>query len=97
MVRQVLSITMIAAGLVACGPKNGGPDILQDNKVTTIARETKCTVGNADGVRCDRKTCKKDQRSDCTDFADRCQKYGHTYEGDNDSGECIRDTNENVG
>ena len=95
MLRQFLSITAMGVAIAACNPK-GGPDILQDNKVTTVARETQCTVGNPDGVRCDRKTCKKDQRSDCTDFADRCVKYGHTYEGDNDSGECIRAHNDDT-
>ena len=96
MVRQFLSITAAAAALAACNPK-GGPDIMSDTKVTTIARTTQCTVPNDDGVRCDRKTCKKDQSSDCRDFADRCSKYGHIYDGDNDSGECIRDPSGNVG
>ena len=51
---------------------------------------TQCTVPNADGVRCDRKTCKKDAQSDCSVFQDRCTQSGHTYEGDADKGTCIR-------
>jgi len=97
MVRPILTIGFIALFLTACDWGKGA-DVLVDTKVTTVAKTTQCTVPNDDGVRCDRKTCKKDQKSDCRDFGDRCVQYGHTYEGDNDSGECIRQAGiENTG
>jgi len=89
MLKQILALTMIAAGLGACGPKKGG-DVLADTKVTAVAKTVQCTEPNADGVSCNRKTCKKDAASDCGIFMDRCTQSGHSYEGDADSGTCIR-------
>ena len=75
--------------LAACR-KEAPADVMAGTKPITVARTTQCTVPNADGVRCDKKTCKKDQRSDCAIFADRCTQSGHTYDGDVDSGTCTR-------
>lgn len=51
---------------------------------------TRCTVPNADGVRCDVKTCKADAASDCSTFEVGCTTHNHTYTGDKNSGTCTR-------
>jgi hypothetical protein len=84
----VLTITVTVAG---CGPKGVKQDVLATGETSTaVARTVQCTEPNADGVRCDRKTCKKDAASDCSIFMDRCTQSGHTYEGNADQGTCIR-------
>jgi hypothetical protein len=57
---------------------------------TTTYATTHCTVENADGERCDVKTCKADQVSDCSGFAAGCIRYGHNYSGDSNNGTCTR-------
>ena len=91
MMRQIALVTIIALGVAGCGKGAKKDDVLvATNTPTVIAKTTQCTVPNADGVRCDRKTCKKDAGSDCAVFSDRCTQSGHTYEGNADSGTCIR-------
>jgi hypothetical protein len=65
-----------------------------DNGPTPVYKTTQCTVPNADGVRCNVKTCKADQASDCAVFADRCVQSGHSYSGNKDSGTCTRMSNQ---
>lgn len=68
-----------------------GEDVLNvDNTSQPVAKTTKCTVPNSDGVRCDVKTCKADAASDCAVFQDRCTQSGHSYSGDKNSGTCTR-------
>jgi len=76
---------------IACS-KAKAPDVLdqKDNGSTTSARTTQCTTPNADGVRCDVKTCKADAASDCAQFKEGCVNYNHTYSGDDKSGTCTR-------
>ena len=72
-------------------PKAPGVDVLgQDTRGQVVFATTQCTVPNEDGQRCDVKTCKKDQHSDCGVFADRCIQSGHQYSGSNDAGTCTR-------
>jgi len=69
----------------------GGVNVMDvDNGPTPIFKTTQCTVPNSDGVRCNVKTCKADQASDCAVFADRCVQSGHNYSGGKDSGTCTR-------
>jgi hypothetical protein len=89
MVWQFLSIGAVVLSISSC-PKNVSNDVLSGTGATTVARTVQCTEPNADGVSCNRKTCKKDARSDCSIFQDRCTQSGHSYEGDADSGTCIR-------
>jgi hypothetical protein len=63
-----------------------------DNGSQPVFKTTQCTVPNADGVRCDVKTCKADAASDCSRFKEGCTNYGHSYEGNNDGGTCRRGT-----
>ena len=90
MQRQSLIILTVTVTLAACSNKGAREDVLAGTKTTVVAKTTQCTVPNADGVRCDKKTCKKDAASDCGAFMDRCTQSGHTYEGNADSGTCIR-------
>ena len=55
-----------------------------------IAKTTQCTVPNSDGVRCNVKTCKQDQESDCSEFAANCIASGHQYSGTREGGTCTR-------
>jgi hypothetical protein len=67
------------------------PDVLDqktDGKV--IYATTECVTPNSDGVRCDKKTCKKDADSDCKDFARACLNTGHQYTGTENEGTCDR-------
>jgi hypothetical protein len=90
MMRQALSIVAIALAIGGC-KKGAKEDVLSNIDTTKVAYATyQCTEPNADGVRCDKKTCKKDAGSDCSVFKDRCTQSGHSYEGDNDAGTCTR-------
>ncbi|MGH7263442.1 MAG: hypothetical protein ACREMB_01115 [Candidatus Rokuibacteriota bacterium] len=74
----------------ATGPR-GGVDVLgQDTRGQVVFATTECVTPNSDGIRCDKKTCKKDQVSNCADFADKCLDNGHDYSGTNDAGTCTR-------
>ena len=79
--------------LAACGraaPKPDTPVLAQDLKGQVVFATTNCEVGNADGVRCDKKTCKADDKSNCEYFASRCLATGHNYTGDQNAGTCTR-------
>jgi hypothetical protein len=65
------------------------PDALAE-KTQGIYKTTECVTPNADGVRCDKKTCKKDADSSCKDFARACLDSGHQYTGTNNAGTCDR-------
>ena len=86
--RFVLIATVSA--LSACMSGSNKTDVLSVTGTTVVAATTQCTVPNADGVRCDKKTCKKDAGGDCSVFMDRCTQSGHGYEGNADEGTCIR-------
>jgi hypothetical protein len=90
--------------LAACAPHQKAADVLstgggagakggdggKGGGTTVVYATTECTHGNADGVRCNEKTCKADNKSDCTDFARGCVEYGNYYKGSNDAGTCTR-------
>ena len=80
------------AFLIATGCSKSTTSDLMDTKSGSdpIAKTTQCTVPNADGQRCDVKTCKADQASDCAIFQDRCTQSGHSYSGDKNQGTCTR-------
>jgi hypothetical protein len=91
MVRHCLLVATAALALAACGRGAERGDAPAGNTATVVYATTECTVVNADGERCDRKTCKEDARSDCASFSDRCTRYGHTYEGSDSAGTCVRE------
>jgi hypothetical protein len=78
--------------LLACGCSKPPPVNVMDvdNGPQPIARTTRCTTPNADGMRCDVKTCKADAKSDCSTFEIGCTTHNHTYTGDKDNGTCTR-------
>lgn len=90
MTHRILLIVTAGSMLAACGWGAKKDDVLAGNTTKVVYATTQCTEPNADGVRCDRKTCKKDARSDCSVFMDRCTQSGHGYEGNADEGTCIR-------
>jgi len=90
MPRQFLFIVTAALGLSACGWGAKKDDVLSGNETTVVYATLQCTEPNADGVRCDRKTCKEDAQSNCSTFSDRCTQSGHRYEGNDSAGTCIR-------
>ena len=87
--RYFISLACVCVALAACGSKPGG-DVMSQKADGAIARITQCTVPSSDGIGCDRKTCRKDEVSDCTIFRDRCKASDHDYDGNDDSGTCIR-------
>ena len=76
--------------LGGCSSMHGVNVMDVDNGPTPVFKTTRCTVPNDDGVRCNVKTCKADQASDCAIFADRCVQSGHSYSGSKESGTCTR-------
>jgi hypothetical protein len=90
MTRQFLLVLTMTVALAGCDPKGAKEDVLAGTGTTVVAKTVQCTEPNADGVSCNRKTCKKDAASDCGIFMDRCTQSGHSYEGNADSGTCIR-------
>lgn len=94
MIRCAAGIALLGAWLLVsgCTKREGsgrGGDVL-GTKGTVVYATTECVQGNADGVRCDKKTCKTDAKSDCNDFASRCIYYGHQYDGTRTEGTCTR-------
>ena len=76
--------------LAACERARPAGDVLAGNKDDAVYATTECVVGNPDGVRCDKKTCKKDAESDCAYFAERCLATDNHYAGTKDGGTCTR-------
>jgi hypothetical protein len=72
--------------LIACH-KGSQADILVGTTGTTSYAVAVCTVRDAQG-RCIQATCKADEKSDCTLFADICLEYDFHYSGTKDSGTC---------
>jgi hypothetical protein len=86
----ILLAAVVSLVAIGCS-KTATPDVLDaDNGPQPIAKTTRCTVPNADGVRCNVKTCKADAASDCSTFEICCTTYNHTYTGDKNSGTCTR-------
>jgi hypothetical protein len=88
--RRLVLAAWISLAL-ASGCASTDPPVLEqqeDNQV--VYATTKCEVGNADGQRCDKKTCKTDSESNCEYFASRCLATGHHYSGTKDAGTCTR-------
>jgi hypothetical protein len=86
---MIVASTLSLAACMQQKPTND--DVLAVTDTTAVYYTTKCTHPNTDGESCDRKTCKKDSRTSCARFADRCTQTGHTYEGNDDAGTCIRE------
>lgn len=92
---KIVVICSIAAALAACSRANGpsvdraAGDVLGADKGSTIAMTVNCLEPVADGT-CNKKTCKKDEESDCADFGAACIKSDHKYEGTKDEGTCTR-------
>ena len=86
--RQILLIAVAALAIAGCNWFKKPDDVLGTTKV--IYSIEQCTVPNADGVRCDEKTCKEDASSNCAGFKDRCTQSNHRYEGNDSAGTCIR-------
>lgn len=86
-----LAVALMSA-TAACArmPGKGGPDVLAGESGAVVYATTKCEVGNPDGVRCDKKTCKADEKGDCKAFAAGCLEYGNYYQGSADGGTCSR-------
>jgi hypothetical protein len=88
--RQLSLITIAALSLAACRKEPVKDDVLTGTKTIVVYYTTQCTEPNADGVSCNKKTCKAEPGSDCKIFSDRCTQSGHEYEGDDESGTCKR-------
>jgi hypothetical protein len=82
-----LAVSLACSG---CSSMRGVMVMDVDNGPKPVFKTTKCTVPNADGVRCNVKTCKADEASNCAVFADRCVESGNDYEGNSQSGTCKR-------
>jgi len=84
-------LASVALFVAAACAREKAPDVMNtDNGSQPVARTTQCTVPNADGVRCDVKTCKADGASDCSRFEEGCVNSNHTYTGDKNAGTCKR-------
>jgi hypothetical protein len=76
---------------VACGRSRPDLPVLDHTDDTQVVfATTNCTIKNSDGKRCNEKTCKTDEESNCEYFASRCLATGHSYSGTKDAGTCTR-------
>jgi hypothetical protein len=94
--RKTVFVALITAAALAACSKQAVPDagslegdVLGADKGTTIAMTVNCLEPVSDGT-CNKKTCKKDETSDCADFGAACIKSDHKYEGTKDEGTCTR-------
>jgi hypothetical protein len=93
--RQLLLVVAFAV-LAGCARLNGGgADVLSDQKPAgTTAREFNrgvCVAGNADGVRCNKRECKANEKEgNCTEFGKNCLENGHHLNGTKDAATCSR-------
>lgn len=87
---QFTAMVCMAFALSACERTRGGGDVLAGTAGGAVYATTECVAGNPDGVRCDKKTCKKDEVSDCAYFAERCLATDNHYQGTKDGGTCTR-------
>ena len=86
--RRILLIAVAALAIAGCNWGKKQDDVLGTTKVMYSIEQ--CTKPNADGVRCDEKTCKADEHSNCAGFKDRCTQSDHRYEGNDSAGTCTR-------
>ncbi|MBN1454345.1 MAG: hypothetical protein JW963_25230 [Anaerolineales bacterium] len=56
-------------------------------EVDVLPAIIRCTHRNEDGM-CTEAVCVQDFESDCLEFAIACLEYGHSWEGDKQSGTC---------
>jgi hypothetical protein len=83
----ILSMLLLAG----CTKTTGLGDPLGTAKTGTVVyATTQCVAAHPDGVQCNKKTCAKDSKSDCAEFASACLNSGHYYAGSNDGGTCSR-------
>lgn len=87
---RIVLTCVVLFGVTGCSRERSEDVLNVDNSSQPVAKTTKCTVPNSDGVRCDVKTCKADAASDCAVFQDRCTQSGHSYSGDKNNGTCTR-------
>jgi len=88
---RLLVAACIILFVVGCGWSHKDAAVLDDGlEGQVVFATTHCEVANADGKRCDKKTCKTDAESNCEYFASRCLATGHNYSGGKDAGTCTR-------
>ena len=83
---RYIPILFFALALSAC-KRGSQADILVGTKGTTTYAVAECVARDAEG-RCVQATCRADEKSDCTLFADICLEYDFHYAGTKDSGTC---------
>jgi hypothetical protein len=90
MVTRTVSLIGLLLIVSACerGSAPAG-DVLGADQTKVIAMTTQCLEPVSDGT-CNKKTCKKDEESDCKEFANGCINSDHKYEGTGDEGTCTR-------
>ena len=89
---HLLPVTASLAMLLAAAcDRRPDINVLDQNTADTVVyATTECVTPNADRVRCDKKTCKKDDKSNCFEFATKCLGNGHGYSGTENEGTCTR-------
>lgn len=80
------SVLIFALALSACG-KDHQPDVLGGAGGKVSYAVATCTAKDKNGL-CLQATCKADEKSDCTQFADICLEYDHHYAGTKEGGTC---------
>lgn len=86
-----LLLTVGATSLLAgCGNLHSSkyPDPFKVNGTAPTSFTSNCSA-SANG-QCMQYTCKKDEKDDCSGFANGCVKGGNYYAGTSDGGKCTR-------
>lgn len=88
---RTISVLGSIFALSACesSPQASNVDVLAESKPSSIAMTVQCLEPVSDGT-CNKKTCKKDDDSDCADFGAACINSHHEYKGTRDEGTCTR-------
>ena len=75
--KRVLLACIVVFVASGCSKEQTGDVLNVDNGRPPVAKTTRCTVPNSDGVRCDVKTCKADARIELATSCAACEGANH--------------------
>jgi hypothetical protein len=86
----ITGATLLLATACSQQPQRGSDVLDQDMSGWVVFATTECVEQTSDGKACNKRTCKKDDKSDCMELATNCLQNGHKYQGTSEAGTCSR-------